>query len=401
MTEYISIKDTGAVVKELKPHNPIHTFRPKSLEKAARCFLNGFNGKVLYAVKTNPMPHVLQALSEHGIANFDVASLGEIKLVRSLLPDANLYFMHTVKSRHSINEAYHKYGVRNFALDSEYELTKILEETNYAKDINLHVRMAIPNNYAELSLADKFGVNLVDAPALLKKVRQHANKLGMCFHVGSQCMHPDAYRIAIRMLRKTATEAGVKIDVLDVGGGFPSIYPGMHPLDMQEFFDVIHKEFDNFRGESEIELFCEPGRALVAESGAVIVRVELRKGEHLYINDGTYGSLFDAGTPNFVFPVKLIRINGEQPSNNVPFSFFGPTCDSIDYMKGPFYLPDDVREGDYIEIGQLGAYGKTMATSFNGFRADEVVYSVTDEPLMTMYGENPSNGDDEVKVVAA
>ena len=389
----------AAYVREQKPHNPVHVFRPRALEKAAGFFLERFEGQPLFAVKTNPSPHVLNALYEAGISCFDVASLREIQQVYSLFPDAKLHFMHTVKSRHAIREAYFTFGVRDFSLDSTDELNKILEETNFAEDLNLYVRLAIPNTYAEMNLADKFGINLVEAVDLLVETRSKAAKMGVCFHVGSQCMHPDAYRIAIRMAKQTVAEAGVTIDMLDVGGGFPSVYPGMIPPNMQGYFDAIHQEFAQFPGRDRIQLMCEPGRALVAESGSVIVRVELRKGQHLYINDGTYGSLFDAGSPKFVFPVRKIE-DAPNEETMMPFSFFGPTCDTLDFMKGPFYLPSEIREGDYIEIGQLGAYGKTLATNFNGFGPDDVVVDVSDEPLMTMYG-NEAEGGGPVEHIAA
>lgn len=379
----------GEVVSEIPPDHPLHVFREHTLKKAANFFLDNFKGKVCYAVKTNPADYVIAAVYNSGIQAFDVASIEEVKLVHSIAPQAKLHFMHTIKSRLAIREAYFTYGVRDFSLDSMEELQKILEETKNAKDLNLYVRLAIPNTYAELTLSDKFGINQKGAVDLLKTTREVAAKLGMCFHVGSQCMHPDAYRIAMRMARNVINKAGVAIEMLDVGGGFPSVYPGMIPPDMISYFNTIHDEFKKFKNYKEMELMCEPGRAIVAESGSVIVRVELRKDSFLYINDGTYGSLFDAGTPHFIFPVKLHRRNVDIYSENVtPFSFFGPTCDTLDFMKGPFYLPEDVKEGDFIEIGQLGAYGRTLATSFNGFKPASEVVAVQDEPLMTMYDED-------------
>ena len=134
---------------------------------------------------------------------------------------------------------------------------------------------------------------------------------------------------------------------------------------------------------------CEPGRALVAESGSTIVRVVLRKKQKLYINDGTYGSLFDAGIPNIVFPARMIS-NGRIISKKLTaFNFYGPTCDSMDHMKGPFVLPNNIKENDYIELGQLGAYGLTFRTQFNGFYSDEI-YEVKDKPIMTMYDKETS-----------
>ena len=132
------------------------------------------------------------------------------------------------------------------------------------------------------------------------------------------------------------------------------------------------------------EVLCEPGRAIVAESGSAIVRVNLRKKNKLYINDGTYGSLFDAGVPNFVLPSKMISNGRMQSKKLTAFNFFGPTCDSLDYMKGPFILPNNIKEGDYIELGQLGAYGLTFRTNFNGFFSNKIV-ELKDKPIMSLY----------------
>lgn len=384
-------------------HNSFFVFRPHVLRRAADCFLKNFPGTILYAVKTNPESYVLDELYSCGVRNFDVASLAEIKIVHTKFPDANLFFMHPVKPRQSIRDAYNKYGVRTFSLDNEDELNKILEETNNAKDLTLHLRISIPNSYAELNLAEKFGINLQAGPELLRKIAGKADQVGVCFHSGSQCMHPDAYKIAMRMAAEVIEKAQVKINYFNVGGGFPSIYPGMIPPDMMQYFATIKNEFAKINKDNSIQLICEPGRALVAESKSLIVRVDLRKDNILYINDGTYGSLFDAGTPKFIFPVKLLDNNNQSSSNLIPFSFYGPTCDSLDFMKGPFYLPKNITEGDYIEIGQMGAYGKTMATSFNGFKPEDEVIYVSDEPLMTMYGGGLStySYNNKLEIIAA
>ena len=379
MRSYIS---PDSAVKHLQPENPVVIYRAHALKRAADLFLSQFNGTVMFAVKTNPDEHVLKDLWAAGVRDFDVASLHEVAMVRGLFPEANLYFMHTIKSRESIRKAYHEYGVRHFSLDTADELQKILDETGNATDLGLHVRLAIPNNYAELSLTDKFGAAPDVAPALLTSTRSVAAHAGVCFHVGSQCMHPDAYREAIKMAKTVIKQSGVTIDSLDVGGGFPSIYPGMTPPDMASFFQAIHESARDLT-RSGIKLLCEPGRALVAESGSVVVRVIARKGDFLYLNDGTYGALFDAGMPKFIFPTR--KLGADSGADLKAFSFYGPTCDSYDFMKGPFFLPADIGEGDYIEIGQLGAYGRTMATRFNGFSLANQVISVKDEPLMSMH----------------
>lgn len=392
----MKVSTIASIVKN-RPSQPVFVFRPTVIQCAVHYFRTRFQGRILYAVKTNPERQVIDLLHTQGINSFDVASYEEIRMIKSLIPDAELYFMHPVKSPHAIREAYFNYGVRHFSLDSLDELNKIIRQTENAKDLSLHLRLAIPNTFAEFNLSAKFGINLEEAPQLLKKIRKIASKLGITFHVGSQCMHPDAYRIAIRLANKLINETKIAIEYFDVGGGFPSIYPGMTPPELDVYFNVIHEEF--FKIEKKfpyIELLCEPGRCLVAESTSVIVRVESRKKNQLYINDGTYGSLFDAGIPHFIFPVRLVQTTRRKDMDLLPFSFYGPTCDSLDYMEGPFYLPSDIKEGHYIEIGQVGAYGRTLSTGFNGFKHEEGVIVVSDEPLMSMYSAISSQGLHEV-----
>ncbi|MDE3061059.1 MAG: type III PLP-dependent enzyme [Pseudomonadota bacterium] len=372
------------MVHDLKPEMPVQCLRPATIAATAKRFLKAFPGDVLYAVKTNPDPRVLGYLARAGVKHYDVASLAEVKLAAAI-PDAKLYFMHPVKSREAIAASYDEYGVRDFSLDSHEELEKILDATSNASDLNLYVRLSIPSEGAVYSLAGKFGVALEQAASLLAATRKAASRLGVCFHVGSQCMNPEAFSAAIQMVADLLVQTDVRLDILDIGGGFPSIYPGMTPPPLTRYMKAIKKTLQSLPQLAECQVLCEPGRALVAEGGSVVVRVELRKGNMLYLNDGVYGSLFDAGSPGFVFPVKAIRPRGQLSAETAEFGFFGPTCDSIDAMKGPFVLPADIREGDWIEIGQLGAYGATMRTRFNGFYSDLTV-EVADKPLLSMTG---------------
>lgn len=384
-------------VHALLPESPMFVYRKHALESSVRCFKTGFNGDILYAVKTNPSPEILQDLYAAGIRSYDVASEAEARIVRQTLgKDALMYFMHPVKSRRAIREAYHTHNIRHFSLDGEDELEKILHETGRAADLGLMIRIAIPNSYAKLALCEKFGACRDMTIRLLRKARPIAKELGICFHVGSQCMHPESYTIAMQEAASMVAESGIELDILDIGGGFPSIYPGMEPPPMQEYFDTIHASFARtFPNKIRPRLIAEPGRALVAESGSLIVRVERRKHHALYINDGTYGALFDAGIPRFIFPVKHILPESDNTPTHIeasaPFRFFGPTCDSLDVMEGPFYLPDHIKEGDYIEIGQLGAYARTMITGFNGFYPDDMLIYTEDKPLMVMPTESCSS----------
>jgi len=379
-------KTVDEIVSQLKPERPIYCIRKKSIQVASRTFQNKFPGTILYAVKTNPHPEVLKTIIQSGINNFDVASIKEIEDIRKISPEAKCSFMHTVKSRESIKEAYFKFGVKTFSLDTKDELIKIIESTDQAKDLELFVRVSVSNEHAEIDLSKKFGALTSEAVGLLRLTKQYAKKIGLSFHVGSQCMHPISYAKGITEIGNVIKRTKIIPHFINVGGGFPTIYPDLIPQPLDNYFEEIKKGLKNLKLDRLPKIICEPGRALVAESGSTIVRVNLRKKQKLHINDGTYGTLFDAGVPNIVYPSRLIK-NGKIISKKLTsFDFYGPTCDSMDYMKGPFILPNNIKENDYIELGQLGAYGLTFRTKFNGFYSNEI-YEVDDDPIMSMYDQ--------------
>ncbi len=382
-------KSVEELVSQLKPEKPVYCLRKKSILSASKFFQNNFPGKILYAVKTNPHSEVIKTLIKSGIDQFDVASIEEIKSVKKFSLSAKCSFMHTVKSRESISEAYFKYGVKTFALDTKDELIKIIESTGNAKDLELFVRVSVSNEHAEIDLSKKFGALNSEATGLLRLVKQHSNKIGLSFHVGSQCMHPISYTKGINEIGNIIKKTKIIPDYINVGGGFPTIYPDLIPQSLNNYLNEIKKGLKNLKIKKLPEIICEPGRALVAESGSTIVRINLKKKQKLYINDGTYGTLFDAGTPNIVFPSKMIKDNSNKIISKklTAFDFYGPTCDSMDYMKGPFLLPNNIKENDYIELGQLGAYGLTFRTQFNGFFSDEI-YEVEDNPIMSLYDKD-------------
>jgi ornithine decarboxylase len=391
----LALPTVEALVARERPSEPLVCLRPATIAAASRHFVEAFPGDVLYAVKCNPEPRVLRAVWAGGVRHFDCASLPEIALARRLLPRAGVHFMHPVKSRPAIRAAFQQYGVTDFALDSRAELEKILQETVRAELVGappvlgLFVRLAVKQGGA-YDLSGKFGVAVAEAAELLRLARPHAARLGVCFHVGSQCLDPSAYIRALALAAEAVALSGVAIDIVDVGGGFPVSYPGAVPPPLDDYVAAIGEAAAGF-GDG-VTLWAEPGRALVAGGGSVVVQVQLRRGDALYVNDGVYGSLSDAGHPGFLFPARRVPVDGI-PVNGVAdgetklraFALYGPTCDSADYMKGPFLLPEDIDEGDWIELGQLGAYGSCLRTCFNGFESI-LTTEVADPPLLATPG---------------
>jgi ornithine decarboxylase len=377
------------LVAATRPEEPMHCLRPDSVEASAREFATAFPGVVMYAVKCNPEPGVLRALWAGGVRHFDCASPAEVALVRQMFPDAGIHFMHPVKARGAIREAWARYGVRTFAFDSAAELAKIRAEAaahGVAGELELILRIALPKGSAVLDLSGKFGATGEEAVALLRAARPFAVRLGITFHVGSQCLDPLAWRDALALAGQVIRAAGVAVEIVDVGGGFPVAYPEVEPPSLGAFISEVEDGFDRLNLGPGTQLWAEPGRALVAAGGSVVVQVLQRRGDALYVNDGVYGSLADAGTLGFRYPVRLIRPCGQVPAAALrAFSFFGPTCDSADVMRGPFLLPGDTKEGDWVEIGQLGAYGGCLRTGFNGFDRARLV-EVSDPPLLPVSG---------------
>jgi len=382
-------KSVDELIHQLKPKSPVYCIRRDSIDLASKFFQKKFPGKILYAIKTNPHPEVLKTIINSGIDNFDFASIKELQTIKEIHPKGKCFYMNAIKSREDIKEAYYNYGIKIFSLDTKDELIKIIESTNHAKDLELFVRVSVSNEHAEIDLSKKFGAISAEAVGLLRLTKQYAKKIGLCFHVGSQCMHPISYAKGISEIGNIIRKTKIVPDWINVGGGFPSIYPDLIPQNLENYFEEIKKSLKNLKLKKMPEIICEPGRALVAESGSTIVKVVLRKKQKLYINDGTYGSLFDAGVPNIIYPSRLITLGRIISKKMTSFDFYGPTCDSMDYMKGPFVLPNNIKENDYIELGQLGAYGLTFRTQFNGFYSDEI-YEVEDKPIMTMYDKGTS-----------
>lgn len=383
-----------AATLALRPDTPVYCFRPAQLEADARAFRDAFPGRTAYAVKTNPHPLVLDTLARSGVDAFDVASPAEFRMARAAAPQAALYYMHPVKAATAIREALTSYDIRHFAIDHENEAAKILREARAAgvdmPDLTLFVRLAT-RSHAVYELSRKFGAAPGHAVELLQRVHRLGARAGLCFHVGSQVEAPDAYATALKTAQWVRARAGVPVAALDIGGGFPARYgvdrrrkrpPTPTP---GELIPRILRAVES-TGFADVPLVAEPGRVIVARSLSVIVRVLLRKGQRLYINDGVWASLSDAWTGKLTLPVHLIPEPGRlkpkgDPKRVIPFRIMGATCDSVDILSRPFWLPETVATGDWIEVGHIGAYSLSLRTDFNGLCPDSFVE--VDAPFRT------------------
>ena len=367
---------TQKAIESLKPSEPVYLVRPKKMAAAARQFLDGFPGDVLYAVKANPHPIVIEQLWNAGIRHFDTASLGEIEIIKAAAPDAICHFMAPVRLAGQAKAAFEKHSVTDFVVDSDSELDKLLAETGNPKKLRVFVRLVAQLGGALLEMSSKYGCLPDDAAKLLKRIKAAGAQPCLTFHVGSQCLSPFSYAQAIEIAQRTVNLAGVDIAALDMGGGFPAAYAGEEPPPFHWYFDMIKEALANL-GRPNLNVMCEPGRALVAQGISLVTQVVMRRGDRIYLNDGIYGSFdeqrfasFDENYPPTAFTLDAKGNAKTFPGEKRPFRVFGPTCDSADVLPRPQMLPDGIANGDFILFEAMGAYTVSSRSPFNGYYPD-------------------------------
>ncbi|MEX1108405.1 MAG: type III PLP-dependent enzyme [Dongiaceae bacterium] len=371
--DFPHFRSPAEMVAAWRPDEPVYCIDRPSLVGAAQRFVSLFPGHVLYAVKCNPLPFVLDALYQGGIRHFDTASIAEIELVGRRFPGVQGHFMHPVKSPQAIRRAFDEFGVRHYVIDHAAEIDKMIAVLgNDRRETVTLVRLATPSKGAKFNLSAKFGATPDKTVSLLRALVDAGFQPGLCFHVGSQCLDPEAWTLALDLVGTVLRQSGVAIRCLDVGGGFPAAYVGETPPPLETFIDVIARGVAKLALPADCILMCEPGRALVAPAMSLIARVELATGEAIHLNDGIYGSLIGA-TIGIRWPIALIRPDGPAANDTRGFRVYGPTCDNLDTLPYEFELPVDVRTGDYVRIDRLGAYAVALRTGFNGFLPNRFV----------------------------
>jgi ornithine decarboxylase len=369
-----AFRNSAEVIRVLAPEYPVYCFSRWEIRRQAAAFLSGFSGETAYAVKANAHPLILAALAEAGLRWFDVASLDEIALVRSIEPKATLLYDNPVKSRAEIRRAYDEFRVRAFALDDARELRKIRAAVGNDPTVLLNVRFKLSGVRNSFDLSSKFGAVREDAVQLLRDVVAAGYRPALTFHPGSQCTEPGAYAEHIRAAAEIADAAGVTLVMLNVGGGFPVPYVNNAGPALEDYFRTVDAAYREHFDPAACRLVCEPGRALAAPAVSLLTRVKHRRsGNTVFLNDGTYGGLLELKEFRLQMPVRAFRAGRLLIGPSEEFEVFGPTCDSHDRLPLPLPLPAEVAEGDWIEFGLMGAYGSATATRFNGFSSEEYV----------------------------
>jgi ornithine decarboxylase len=361
-------RDAAQITGKLKPTDPLYLFCPDALQTRAKRFLTHFPGTVSYAVKANPEVRVLETLAATGLQNFDVASLDEVRRVSEYCPGSILHYNNPIKAEEAVAESYLRYGVRSFALDEMSELEKIHRCTGGDPDVTYTVRFKLEHAGAAYDFGSKFGATEDYAVELLQAIEKIGGRPALTFHPGSQCTDPQMYERYLEAASRILSRAGVKPAFINVGGGFPEYYQDTSIPALEEYFSVISSSMDKYF-DTDIPLICEPGRGMVASSVSLLARViHVRDcGKSVFVNDGVYGGMQEQSLVDICLPVRAWREGEALIATESDYHVFGPTCDPVDRLSKSTALPKELRTGDYIEFGLLGAYGSATTTTFNGF----------------------------------
>lgn len=329
--------------------------------------------KIHYAMKANPQPNILHRLASLG-ASFDVASVGEIEQLTSLgIDGSQMIYANPVKPLRSIEYA-SSVGVDLYTFDDESELPKIWQAT---RGTSVLVRLKIENDDALVELNDKFGVTADKIVPLLKKAQSYGlDPAGICFHVGSQSFSESAYKKTFELCRRLFDEAekeGLKLRILDIGGGFPIPFPGSDKqIDTVAILEEINEDLERLFPETQI--LAEPGRFICGTAVCLVTSVIGTKrldGEMRYfLDEGLYGVFSGAMYDHWVFDFITFK-DGEKKLSTL----LGPSCDSIDFIRRGIMLPE-LEIGDILVVPDCGAYTSVSATTFNGFPKAPTVVSL-------------------------
>jgi ornithine decarboxylase len=360
----------------LSPHRAVENF--KAIQRA----FPGAN--VGYAMKSNPHPTLLTALSRLDGVWFEVASKAEIQaLLDSGVTGDRIFFSNPVKQPAHIEFAVQN-GIRLFVYDSEAEIEKLAHFNDPDDPLEVYVRMTVTHQGALWPLTHKFGVEPRRAVDLLRLAKARGLKpVGLAFHVGSQCIRPDTWADALREVApawKMAREAGIELDMIDLGGGFPARYTGDVPAPA-EIADAVYAVMDEcVPGASRV--FLEPGRGVCGDAADMVLQVtgvaQRPDGQNwLYLDGGYFSGLYEI--PDGIRPSVQPIVRESRPLGMHTYRLAGPTCDSLDTLF-EMRSPVELKVGDRLVLKTAGAYVYSISSPFNGF--DQPVILHEDEWML-------------------
>lgn len=368
-----SYRSVEELLRKTQPQTPVYCVYPHIYKQSTRHFVDGFPGRVLFAVKSNNHPVVLKLLHKFGIRHFDCASLAEIQLVSELCADSTIYYMNPVRLNGHAREAQRKHGVRHFIIDHHSGLAPLVDEIDPV-DTVIFARMAVSHESAMENLSSKFGARPENIPELLQSIADTGAEPALAFNVGASVTSPDAYVYAMGVARDVLDKLPFRVRLMDIGGGFPKSYPGFEVPELKQFFERTALAKADVPLADNGELLSEPGRALSAPGLSAVVRVLLRKADRIYLNDGMYGAFWELRFRGHKqYPCRTYRSGEALSGETRAFRLFGPTCDSSDVLPAKVDLPADIDVGDHVEFGMIGAYSLSGRTRFNGFYSDDIV----------------------------
>lgn len=331
-----------------------------------------------YAVKSLPHPAMLRLLAGMN-AGFDMASSGEIELIRQLhIPARHTIHSHPIKRDGDIRDAL-RFGCTTFVVDNADELLKFLP---YKHRVGILLRVAFRSDAAVVDLSKKFGCALEEVPALLDlAVQLGVHVKGICFHVGSQCTHTarqvEAIHACNDLIRRHHDTGADPISILDIGGGFPIAYDGGH-VDIDGYCAPIREALAAL--PSYVNVIAEPGRYISGPSMVCIATVigkALRDGlRWYYLDDGVYGSFSGQIYDHVRYPLEVFS----DDDNLYPSVLAGPTCDSIDVIAEDIPLPE-LHIGDLVVGRMMGAYTAASATDFNLIKKAKLITINENAPI--------------------
>lgn len=373
------------MIRNIRPDDPLALFRPDTLARTAQTFRRGFPGHVSYAVKANPASEILKELASAGVTTFDVASVAEMRAARLADPAARLHYHNPIRSLSEIAEA-KSLGIASWSVDRLSELDK-LGPLPVATEIA--VRLSLKRGGGAYDFGSKFGASPDEATELLRAVAKRGLTPAMTFHPGTQCTDPSSWADYIAACAGIAQAAGVRLASLNVGGGFPAS-GDLVSSQLHVIFAAVGRAVATHFPADPPQIWCEPGRAMVADSVWLLLRVKARSGQTLYLNDGLYGALGEwRDMPVPERQVAMTPTGQPVAGSDAAFTIFGPTCDSLDRVPGVWDLPEDTNEDDYILLTGAGAYSLALVTGFNGYGTRDFA---TLQSFRDRAGQHPHGG---------